>query len=88
MVPRKNDPYVKIDFVETSGSQTYEEGQTINFISGTKVGNAINEQAIPFFEKPKKDLQLTISKNGVETIVRPLPIPSAISPLQEVYINI
>ncbi len=83
--PPKDHPYTKIDFVETSGNQTYEAGQTISFVTGSAINN---QQAIPFFEKSKKELQLTISKNGTDTIIRPLPIPSSISPLQEVYINI
>ncbi len=83
--PPKDHPYTKIDFTETSGNQTYEAGQNISFVTGTSINN---QQDIPFFEKPKKDLQLTISQNGTDTIIRPLPIPSSISPLQEVYINI
>ncbi len=81
----KDHPYSKIDFVETSGNQTYEAGQTVKFITGTAVNNP---QAVPFFEVSKKDLQLTISKNGSDTIIRPLPVPPSISSLQEVYINI
>lgn len=83
--PPKDHPYTKIDFVEISGNQTYEAGQTVSFATGTTINN---KQDIPFFEKSKKDLQLTISQNGTDTIIRPLPIPSSISPLQEVYINI
>lgn len=81
-------PYTKIDFVETSGNQTYEKGQMVSFTSGTLNGNNVNPQLIPFYEKAKKQLQLTINKNGTETILSPLPIPSALSPNQEVYITI
>lgn len=81
-------PYTKIDFVETSGVQTYEKGQTVSFISGTLNGNNVNEQLIPFYENPKKELQLTISKGGTDTVIKPLPIPSSLSPKQEIYINI
>lgn len=84
----KDHPYTKINFVEASPAQTYEQGKLVSFISGTKAGNSITEQAVPYFEKPKKDLQLTISKNGSDTIIRPLPIPSSISPDQEININI
>ncbi len=86
--PPKDHPYTKIDFVETSGNQTYEQGQLVSFVSGTKAGNNITEQEVPFFEKPKKDLQLTITKNGADTIIRPLPIPSSLSPGGEININL
>lgn len=81
-------PYSKIDFVETSGAQPYTKGQTLSFISGVKNGNQVNEQLIPFYENPKKELQLTISKNGADTVISPLPIPSSISPHQKIYITI
>jgi len=84
----KNHPYVKIDFVETSGAQSYQKGQTLSFTSGKKAGNQINEQLIPFYEDPKKELQLIISMNGADTVISPLPNPSSISPQQEVYLTL
>ncbi len=77
-------PYVKIDFAETSGNQTYEAGQTVIF----QTENGGNPQEIPFYEKPKKDLQLTISNGSGDTVIRPLPVPSAEGLRQEVYMNL
>lgn len=84
----KEHPYTKMDFAETSGSQTYQKGQRVSFVSGSKSGNSINEQLVPYYQDPKTELQLKILKNGDETTVKPLPNPSALSPTRDVHLNI
>lgn len=81
-----NSKYEKISFAETS-EQDYSRGSVVVFQTGKVVDEVFVPQQVPYYERPKKDLELKI--NGPEKVkINHLPVPSPNHLKSEVYINV
>lgn len=76
-----------IEFVETSARSAYTKGETIVFESGQMVGSNFQPQKIPYYQSPKKSLQLK-TNSGQKIVISHLPNPAINSLKPEVYINV
>ncbi len=78
----------KIDFTERSGRQQYTKGSTIIFETGEKVRGGFQPHLVPFYESPKKGLQLIVSDQRGRTVINDLPNPAVNNLRSEVFINV
>lgn len=77
----------EVNFVETSNLDAYTKGATVIFESGEIVDGEFQPQKVPYYESPKKHLQLK-TDNGKKTVINHLPNPAINNLKSEIFINV
>ena len=76
-----------IKFIKTREVDGYEKDSILTFESGEMVEGEFQPQNVPYYESPKKHLQLKINP-GNKTVISHLPNPAINNLKSEVYINV